>query len=373
MIWALIIFKSWRISLPLSVVLLLVSCRNDSAEDFFGRQNDPASSEYRVQPKALEEKGVHVKIKTRNDLQKGEVVLMMNVRNDSHRSIMVDYMNCALNIDEERVAAGQVTRPYKSTISSDDEENYEIYFRPINSLDFYNTTEYCGDMKQQYSIDLNFITDYTGQKVVNQRVVLALPDTTYHGYLQQDAREQFMRIFAFDFNSEKFDFQEAQYLNKILGPVHADELNAAHARAIYSINPAIMIDRMIINIFSYQEKDTLIVNMRMLNEDTHRLKVIPDKCVVKLAGLQLKPDSHFSDTFDDGQIPDSAYIFKPGTRLHLRLKYYAPQKFESWTMSNDWLLVNTEVKPDRWATLFFDDLMLKEFETTHAPLLNDQQ
>jgi hypothetical protein len=373
MIWALIIFKSWRISLPLLVILLLASCRNDSAEDFFDLQNDTASSEYRVQPKALEEKGIHVKIKTRNDLQKGEVVLMMNVRNDSDRSIMVDYMNCALNIDAERVAAGQVTRPYKSTISSDDEENYEIYFRPINSLDFYNTVEYRGDMKQQYSVDLNFITDYTGQKVVNQRVVLALPDTTYQRYLQRNAREQFMRIFAFDFNSEKFDFQEAQYLNKILGAIHADEMNEAHARAIYSINPAIMIDRTIINIFSYQEKDTVIVNMRMLNEDSHRLKITPEKCVVKLPGLELKPASHFSDTFDEGQLPDSTYIFKPGTRLHLRLKYYVPNKFETWTMSNDWLLVNTDVKLDRWANLLFDDLKLKELETTHATLSNDQQ
>jgi hypothetical protein len=373
MILVLFIFKSWRIILPLLIILLLASCRNDSAEDFFHLGNNSPSSEYRVQPKALEEKGVHVKIKTRNDLQKGEVVLLMNIRNDSDRSIMVDYMNCALNIDEERVAVPQVARPYKSTIPSDDEENYEISFRPINSLDFYNNTEYRGDMKQQYSVDVNFITDYTGQKVVSQRVVLALPDTTYQRYLQQYGREQFMRIFAFDFQSEKFDFQEAKYLNKILGAVHADGVNEAHSRAIYSINPAIMIDRMIVNIFSYQEKDTLIVNMRMLNEDSYRLKIIPSKCVVKLAGQQVKPSSHFSDTFDEGHFPDSAYIFKPGTRLHLQLKYCVPEKFESLTMDNDWLLVNTGVNPDRWANLLFDDLKLKEFKTSHGQLLNDQQ
>jgi hypothetical protein len=360
--------KCLRIVLVVAMTAQLTSCRNDYLETFFAADDDSPSG-YHTSTKTFEGQGALVTLKTRTDLQKGVLVLMMNVKNNSSRSIIVDYMNCVLNLDEGHVVVPRVLRFYKSTIPYDDEESYEIYFDPINSIEFYDNTGYRGDMKQQYRLDLNFIVDGNGQKLVNERVVFSLADSSYQNYLNHYAREKSMQVFSFNFNSNTFDLQEGQHLHKIFSDrasVKRDQEEAS--AAIYSISPAITINRMIFNVFSYKEKDTLVVNMRMLHEDLHPLKIIPSGCTVSISGMMFHPSDYFSDTFDEGKLLDSTYIFKPGTRLHLQLKYFVPQKLDSWELSNDWLMVNTDSNGKIWRKLLFDDIQFRESVTTRHPL-----
>jgi hypothetical protein len=358
----------WRILFFVVVCCLIASCRPDVVESDFRDEKESPHSDYHTEPKILNESGVRVAIRMRSDLQKGELVVMMKIKNNSRENIAVDFMNCALNIDAERVAVPEVLRPYKSIILYDDEENYEIYFHPINSMDFFNAAAYRGDMKQQYSLDVNFLSNGNGRKILNKRVVFHLPDSVYQSYLRDQARQRLMNIFRFDFDSATFDAHEINYLSKIhLVSKMPDATNGVMAPVVYSIDPAITINRMIFNINCYKEKDTLTVNMRMLNEDSYPLKIIPEKCVTKIFGESYAPVNIFSDSFKDGQFPGSAYVFSPGTRLHLRLKYFIPRAMDKCTLTNDWLLVRTD--GNNWKKLLFTDFAFRESMVTKTGLL----
>jgi hypothetical protein len=350
-----LLFKNLSIFVVIVLLHMSTGCKNEITEASLDARHESGQNDYEAEPKAITGKDIRVTVKAEHDFNKGELLLIINIQNNSDEDISVDYMNCALKIDEERTAVPRVLRSYKSTITSADEETYEIYFYPINTLDFFNNTDYFGDMKQQYKLDLDFVADTRGNRLLNDQIVLTLPDTAYQDYLQQYARERFMDIYCFDFDRAAFETSEAQHLHKI-SFINNTFGELKDVPAIYALNPSITINRMIFNVFSYKEKDTLIVNMRMLNEDSHPLKVIPSRCVVKISNASYKPVNIFSDTFENGRFPDDAYIFSPGTRLHLKLKYVIPNQTDKWSLSSDWLLISTDPQEHSWKKLIFTDV-----------------
>jgi hypothetical protein len=334
--------------------------QDDNFSNFF-TVNENDSQEYQAEPALINEHNILINVKLKSNLDKGELILLMKVENRSGKKIMVDYINGELMIDQERAVIPEVLKEFKTEIPSEGEEYYEINYHPINSIEFYNNTNYWGDMKQTYTLKLNFITHDAGTQLLNEQVVFKLEDTAYKKYLATYARERHMAIFQFDFDSKKFDVTQANYLNEVFfkdAPRENDERN----QVVFSINPELIINRMIFNIFSYKEKDTLIVNMRMLNEDTLSLKVIPAKCLAEIPGNSYAPCYIFSDTFTSGNLPDSAYIFKPGTRLHLLLKYHIPEKFDHWEFNSNWLLMKNKIKSpqEAWRKLLCSNLRFKQ-------------
>jgi hypothetical protein len=344
----------------LFIVCVISGCRNDGiekqTEEF---QIQSANAGYRPDKPILANADLRVLVKTRTDLEKGELVVTLNVKNYSARSIEVDYLNCVLNIDDERVAVPKVLTQYRSSIPYDEEETYEIYFTPINSVDHYTTAEYRGDMKQQYKVEMNFITDWRGERLINEHVVLSLSDSTFQDYLSKEAREDSMKLMEFDFDNQAFNLDEARHLKKVLYK-NLKINDSEYAASIFSISPSISINRMIFNLYSYREGDTLVLNMRMLNEDSYPLKIIPSKCLVNISGQDYRPVDQFSDSFESGQLPDDTYILKPGTRLHLKLKYRVPAEIDSWKLNGNWLLISSDKNYGEWTRLFFEDLKFRQ-------------
>src|SRR4051812_29600265 len=119
--------RSYKLLCSIVVICLIASCRNDGFENYFQTTNDAANG-YQADQQELEENGVHIAFNTRTDFKNGELVLMMKIKNNSDRSIGVDYRNCVLSIDDERVAVPRIMKPYRETIPADDEETYEISF-----------------------------------------------------------------------------------------------------------------------------------------------------------------------------------------------------------------------------------------------------
>jgi hypothetical protein len=348
---------TYKVLLVVLSTWLFTGCsknQHDELDDFLN-DGRAASQEYQVYPNKVEKNGIHVATKLQSDLAKGELVLHMKIKNDSDKDIVVDCINAGMNVDDQRVVIPEILKEFKTTISSGGEEDYQIYYHPINSIDLYNRSHYRGDMKQAYSLDLNFISDGNGNQLMDARLVFKLSDGAYHSYLSANAREKYMQIYNFDFKNEVFDSEEGKYLKKVLNDDSKSDF------AIFSIDPAITINRMIFNINNYKENDTLIVDMRFLNEDSRSLKVIPAECLVKISGKTYRPLNHFSDSFESGRLPDSSYIFKPGTRLHLRLKYNVPAETETWELSRDWLLIKTGNDLIlSWNKLLYKDIAFKK-------------
>ncbi len=318
---------------------------------------------YSVYPLEIEQGNVRVDVKLKDDLKKGELILLMNVLNNSSSVVTVDYTLCGLAVDAERVVVPDTKRAFKTEIQPGEGEAYEIYYYPINSIDFYYRSDYRGDMLQTYTLNLDFIWDKYGNPLMDKMFTFKLSDSTYQAYLVNDAREKHTQIF--DFEDEDFASWQKDYLAGILpkGEAQKDSLKIDDD-FIFASNPGITIHKMIVNIFSYKVKDTLMVNMRLLNEDSRSLKVLLPACKVDVAGRTYSPIYHFSDTFESGQLQDSAYIFKPGTRLHLLLKYYIPERTEQFEFNKDWLLIRSGKKEEDWAALFYKDMHFKESSIT---------
>ena len=161
--------------------------------------------------------------------------------------------------------------------------------------------------------------------------VFEFSDTSYQSYLDH-GREKEMHIFDFDFENDTFVQRQGAYLDRVL----RDE---SDAHEIFAITPAITIDRTVINFRTFKENDTLVVDMRLLNQSTHTLDVIRDRCAVKISGNTFKPCHFTSDSVFENNM-DNVYLFKPGTRLHLNLKFCIAEEIDQWALVRDWLLIH---------------------------------
>lgn len=351
--------------LPLTFLIFQACKPNTTEENVF----DPQATGYQADFRKIVQKGVEVEASLKEDLQKGELILMMRITNNSGKSIFVDYPNCGLSVNPERVVVAETTKAFKMEIPDGEEENYQIYYHPINTLDFYYKTNYRGDMKQRYTLRLDFIRDKSQREIFNSEgFTFKLSENSYQYYLTNYAREKYMQIFAFVSDP---DFSETQkrYLEKILAESRRSEMNQDEQPGnedefIFAQDPAVTMNKRLIKINAYQFKDTLVVDMRMLNQDAQRLKVSLPHCKIEVKNGTYAPVSHFSDSFPNGQLPDSTYIFDPGTRLHLLLKYRVDEPLKAWSLNTDWLLVdatNRGASDDRWKKLLYTDL---SFTTT---------
>jgi hypothetical protein len=335
-------------------------CKNNSAEE--KNTFDPNAKGYQINQNKIEQGDVLVEASLKDNLEKGELMLALNIKNNSGNSISVDYTSCSLTIDAERVVVPMPKGTFKNELADGTEEHYEIDYYPINTLDFYYRTDYRGDMKKYYGLKLDFITDKHGNQLLDKSFEFQLSDSAYHDYLNTYAREKYMQISEFDVE-ETFATEQKAYLKKILPDQKPSDSNQAGAQEFISaMNPVLTINKRLINFSSYKYKDTLSVSMRLLNQDANVLKVLIDQCKVKASGNSYSPLSHFSDSFESGHFPDNTYLFKSGTRLHLLLKYYIPEKLDKWEFSMDWLLVNARsgAGADRWVKLLYSDVKFKD-------------
>jgi hypothetical protein len=308
--------------------------------------------QHATEPVKIEQEGLLIEGTLSGDMIKGELVLVLKINNDRAQNIIVDYTLCNLSIDTERVAIPAVNKESKMVIEPGEEELYELRYHPINSVDFYERSGYRGDMKQKYTLALDFIKDNKGALVINRSIDFQFDDEHYARY-QEKAREKNMRIFDFDFDSEIFAQEQIEYL--------VQNFKDTIQHEVFAITPAITIDRVVTNFRSYQENDTLVIDLRMLNQSPHRLDVIAARSEVKVSGRILKPCKYFSDSFGNGTI-DSIYAFKPGTRLHLLLKYHVTEKFDRWQLMTDWLAIYGA--KSRTANLMYTNISFRESSIT---------
>jgi hypothetical protein len=343
----------------LSICIFSSCTTNVSEENTF----DPNAAGYQVNLKKIVQGDIEVETSLKDDLPNGELILLMTIKNNSGDAISIDYPNCGLSVNVERVVVPEFRKSFKAEIPDGAQEDYEIYFYPINTLDFYYNTDYRGDMKQSYSLKLDFIRDKHQNQLMDKVFTYQLSDTAYQNYLNTYARERHMQIFAFE-SDTTFVEKQTNYLKKILPEkkLQDDDQPQNEGDFIFAENPGITVNKRLVKVNAYRYKDTLVVNMRMVNQDANSLKVLRSKCNINALGRVYSPASHFSDSFESGHLPDSTYIFKPGTRLHLLLKYYIPEKLDKWELDMDWLLVDAtkvHATTETWKRLLQTDLVFR--------------
>jgi hypothetical protein len=333
--------------------------------------NTTKDLEYSINPKIIEAKGIEIHGSLHANLKSGELSLVLKVKNNSENNVTVNYLDCSLSVDNERVVIPETRKQFKTVIRPGAGEKYEIQYHPINSLDFFNIADYRGDLKQRYSLWLDFIKDKFGNPLQGKSFIFELQDSAYHNYLRDYGRESEIQLYDCRINADSFITDQKNYLKKI-GLINESKSDAPEYHEdnfVLATNSEFNIGNRIINFKSYKQKDSLIMNIWVINMAFNKLRILLDKLGIEDSGHYYFPDKIVSEFFNYNEIIDSSIIVKPGARFNVQLKYVVPQKCDQYLLSSDWLriLINRE-KPekDEYVKLIYKDLIFKN----HIPTAN---
>lgn len=344
------------------LLMLLAGCvreqRQHIAWEKFLDTNKPGV----VGPLAFDRNDILVETVLEGDLARGELLLSMRIWNRRSDEIVLDLPNCYLSIDDGREAIPDLQGQVGTAIIKPGESaEYKLSYHPVNAVSFYERTDYRGDIKKKYSLRINFIKDRTGTLLLEDVAQFEFSDAFYAAYLNT-AREKNMRIFDFAFEADDFVYAQEKHLDKIFP-------DAGGAHEIFAITPALTIDRTIINFRTFSEGDTLTIDMRMLNQSSHAFDIVTSRCAIKMSGKVFKPCKMYSDSFS-GKAIDDVYVFKPGTRLHLNLKYCGASGRNPWKLAADWIFVHSpnpeKAKPK--VPFLYSDILFIESPITRKEL-----
>jgi hypothetical protein len=320
--------------------------------------------EYSISPKIVESNGIEIHASLNAELKSGELSLVMNVKNNTENKVTINYMDCSLSIDNERVVIPETRKQFKTVIRPGDREHYEILYHPINSPDFFNIADYRGDMKQHYSLKLDFIRDNNGSLLQGKSFVFELHDSIYHHYLRDYGRESQIQLYDCRINADSFITDQKNYLEKLglVNEINSDDPEYHQDNFILATNSEFNIGNRILNFKSYRKNDSLWMNIWVINMAFDKLKIVLDKLSIEHSGHCYSPDKIVSEFFNYNQIIDSSIIVKPGARFAVLLKYAIPQKWDQYRLSSDWLLIrinNEKSKKDEYSRLLYKDLIFK--------------
>src|SRR5688572_25979176 len=113
--------KQYKFLLIGLTICFFSGCNQEEEKNTF----DPHAKGYQINQKKIEQGDVQIEASLKDNLEKGELILIMNIKNNSGSTISVDYTTCSLSIDAERVVVPMPKKIFKSTIPDGEEENYE--------------------------------------------------------------------------------------------------------------------------------------------------------------------------------------------------------------------------------------------------------
>jgi hypothetical protein len=337
---------------------------------YLGCSGDYSEKGFIPTPKKIKSKKITVEASLRSNPAYSELILYLKVQNNSNKSIHVNYANCNLFIDAVRVALPVSKKTYKESLSPGEEENYEIVYSPINSMDFYIKANYPGDMKQKYMLKLDFISNNIGNPLMDRSFTFEMPDYEYKRYIQNYGRENKIQFFKYYFNKDTFITNQNKYLKEILSLNKNNRSSNTEKLLDNNIlvsGTQIIIDNRLINLLCSRQSDTLQINVWLLNNGIEKIKVILNKFTINIAGHEYRPISAQSEFFNYNQIVDSAILLDQGARFVLSLKYCIPENYEQYELGSNWLLVqdNLSMKSDiKFQELLHSNLLFKRCSIT---------
>jgi hypothetical protein len=317
---------------------------------------------YIANPKSIKAKKIEIETSLESKLSEGNLILHMNVKNKSKKNIIVDYANCNLSIDADRVAIAEIRKEFKEIIFPADSENYEIWYHPVNSMEYLNKANYRGDLKQKYILKLDFIKDMMGIPLSTKSFTFEMQDSAYKNYLRGYGRESKIQFYNFSFNKDSFISGEKNYMHELLTVENqkADSTNErSSADYVMASNSEIIIENRVINILSNRIEDTLSMNIWIVNMSMNRLNVLLNKFTLTVSGHFYYPVQMRSEFFNYNQVIDSSVVLNQGARFNLLLKYIVPQKTDNYNLNMDWILIQNNkgnIEQDRYARLLYRDL-----------------
>ncbi len=107
-----------------------------------------------VGPLSFDHNGVLIEALLAGDLARGELLLVMRIKNSRSDEITIDLSNCDLSFDDGREALPDSNGPIGTVIIKPGENSeYKLSYHPVNAVSFYERTDYRGDMKKKYSCE----------------------------------------------------------------------------------------------------------------------------------------------------------------------------------------------------------------------------
>ncbi|MBN1599473.1 MAG: hypothetical protein JW894_14355 [Bacteroidales bacterium] len=309
-------------------VLLLSGC---------SRQYD----HYNISPKKIEEKGINVKISCETGMKEGELILKLRVKNRSNRTISVEYNNCCLTVDTNRMTFPETVTKYKTVLPPEENEVYEMVYHPVNSLCLYNKINYRGDMKQYYTLNLDFIKDEEDRVIIDDTIRFKMAERSYQDYLSEHGKNAKIKLFDLDLNRDSFINLQEKYMEELLYSDAENSKIGITENSLQISGTDLILDNRIIRISGFQQSDTLYMEIGIINKGKEKLKVNLDSIKVNVQQRVYSPESIRSEYFLYDQSADSAIILKQGARFFFLAKYKLPGRISRFILHTDWLMIQS--------------------------------
>ncbi len=333
---------------------------------FSGCRQNTVKEGYITTPRRINSNKIIVEATLNAIKEKAELILHMKVFNRSNHLIHVNYGNCNLTIDPDRLSIPESNKTFKEKINPGGQELYEFTFEPINSPDFYDKTNYRGDLKKTYFLNLDFIRDDKGKQLIKKFFIFEMSDTEYKNYKQLYGRESKIQLFTFGFNRDSFMTNQRTYLKYALDDYvknSNDLIQAGPEHYILISGSEIILDNRLINILCSRQSDTLNINLRILNNAANRMKVSLNKFCIRTVGHSYLPSKIISEFFNYNKIADSAVILSQGARFVVTLGYCIPENYDEYILSKDWLLIKKKQNASDqnvYRSILYNDLLFKK-------------
>ena len=207
----------------------------------------------------------------------GDVFLEFNLLNKSSKSLIVKYLLTELSTAEGLRSSPEFTDSLKNQLASGEEGHYELSYLPINSRELYTEIGYRGDLKPNYSVDLEFL----GLK--GKRLELKLAADAYAKYLANFGLEKSIEVFKIA-NAKKWEEEQKKCIQK--------PKDTSKPSSVGIHDHELLVRGVVCKLSAHQSKDGVTLRIRLANQSDQLINVIPEK-------LQLYSNSELveSDNF----------------------------------------------------------------------------
>lgn len=164
-------------------------------------------------------------------------------------------------------------RPGKDVlIRPGDTQFFSYAFVPVNNKRIYQHTSLAGDLNKSYSIQLNFIFDEHAKRISKSDIIFTVNSDDWSMYSERMASDHQFTLYDMKKPSEEQLREQDQHIRKLYRLL---QINKPHVNLRCSETEILMNDIVLTNkLFAY--KDSLYLNVRLINHGNFSLHFIPD-------------------------------------------------------------------------------------------------
>lgn len=269
---------------------------------------------------------------------KGDTLLFYAwISNHSNKNISLSPYLLEIQTDEDYrcVPIGQIN---DVTLKKNTTKFIKYRFTPVNNKLIYYYTGQNGDLNPAYHIKLSFLKDQNGKSFSNQKLTFPINPQHYHKFKTKYAEDHHYTFYELNYEKDLIRIQENK-LRQLDNSKQNQHINTNFSEKEISLNGLIFNNKL------YHFKDSLYLNLRVVNHGNQTMCFSPNQIQVinhlsqaNNKQIILKKGYRFQEKFNLGH-----YLTKPdGIKLNYSTFQLYPDLKEIFSFNPEFRISNVQ-------------------------------